>query len=156
MHGPIPEVLGSLTKLKCIYLSHTGVEGLLPRSLENLTQLQVFLMRNNNLAGPLIDFSKLPLLKNVWFDTQNLTGTLNTLGLLKNLTYLQASKNPGITGDVPAKLCAIECDAAGTAVTCGNGIPSGCCDLKCPTETTVSNAQNVLPVKPSMGECIPQ
>ena len=68
--------------------------------------------------GPLIDFSPLKSLRNVWFDSQNLTGTLDTLGTLKNLTYLQAAGNQ-LTGTIPARLCALgsECSAEGCAPT---------------------------------------
>jgi hypothetical protein len=100
LHGPIPPTFENLVKLKCLYLSHTGVEGNIPRGLEKLGQLQVFLMRGNQLTGPLIDFSRLPHLKNVWFDTnKNLTGSLAALGALRNLTFLQASNN-ALSGSV--------------------------------------------------------
>jgi len=105
LHGPIPDSMGNLTSLRCIYFSHTGVEGVIPRSLEKLVNLEVFLMRCNHLTGPLIDFSKLPRLKNVWFDTQNgskpLTGTLTALGGLKNLSFLQAHR---MLGDAAGRL----------------------------------------------------
>lgn len=126
--GQIPPVLGTLTHLKCLYLSHTGVSGAIPRELESLNNLEVFLMRANNLTGPLIDFGKLPHLKNVWFDSQPLSGNLSALGGLNNLTFLQAS-GTNISGPVPARLCNIDCNAAGTEVTCDKSLPSGCCDM---------------------------
>ena len=49
--GPIPATVGKLTRLKCMYFSHTGVSGTLPRELENLVNLEVFLVRANNLTG---------------------------------------------------------------------------------------------------------
>ena len=49
--GPIPATMGKLTRLKCMYFSHTGVSGNLPRELENLVNLEVFLVRANNLTG---------------------------------------------------------------------------------------------------------
>ena len=157
LHGPIPDSMGNLTSLRCIYFSHTGVEGVIPRSLEKLVNLEVFLMRCNHLTGPLIDFSKLPRLKNVWFDTQNgskpLTGTLTALGGLKNLTFLQASHNPGLTGEMPASLCKINCDAAGDAgIACSETLPEGCCQ-----RTQCGQAPKAKPpLPPSMGECFPQ
>ena len=46
------------------------------RRAEGLSELQVFLMRCNQLSGPLIDFTRLTKLRNVWFDTNQLTGSL--------------------------------------------------------------------------------
>lgn len=151
LNGPIPSTLGNMTKLKCIYFSHSGVEGNIPRELEKLTNLQVFLMRCNRLVGPLIDFTKLPNLLNVWFDTNALTGDLAALGSLKNLTFLQAS-NTNLTGAVPASLCDIKCEAEHTGVTCDATLPKGCCDVPhCGSGTPPP------PLPPtSMGECIPQ
>ena len=34
---------GNLARLRCMYFSHTGIEGELPRSLEKLVNLEVFL-----------------------------------------------------------------------------------------------------------------
>ena len=151
LNGPIPAALGSLRNLKCIYFSHTGVEGEIPVELENLVNLQVFLMRCNKLVGPLIDFTKLPKLLNVWFDTNNLTGTLSGLGGLTNLTFLQAS-NTALTGPVPASLCNIKCDAAGSDVTCDPSLPKGCCEVS----SCGSGKPAPPPPPPSMGECFPQ
>ena len=151
LQGSIPRSIGTLTRLKCLYFSHTGVSGEIPRELENLVNLQVFLMRCNNLTGPLVDFSKLPHLKNVWFDSQPLTGDLTALGALKNLTFLQASKT-NVSGAVPAHLCDIDCDAAGTAVSCDASLPQGCCSIP-----TCGHGPKAPPPPPSsMGECFPQ
>lgn len=151
LNGPIPSALGSLTKLKCIYFSHTGVEGEIPVELEKLVNLQVFLMRCNRLVGPLIDFTKLPSLLNVWFDTNTVSGTLAGLGSLKNLTFLQAS-NTNVTGAVPPSLCNIKCDAAHAAVTCDSSLPKGCCEVP----TCGSGKPAPTPPASSMGECFPQ
>ena len=108
-------------------------------------------MRSNNLTGPLIDFSKLPKLKNVWFDSQPLSGDLTALGALRNLTFLQASGTL-VSGPVPPHLCSIDCDAVGTAVTCDAALPQDCCKIpacgKAPKAPT--------PPLSSMGECFPQ
>ena len=140
-----------------MYFSHTGIGGQLPRSLENLVDLEVFLVRGNRLEGPLIDFSKLKRLKNVWFDTQaggKLTGTLAGLATLKNLTFLQASNNAGLSGDLPAELCKIECDAHGDpGITCQTDLPQGCCNRG----VFCGKAPKARKPNPSsMGECFPQ
>ena len=85
------------------------MNGSIPKELGGLTELQVFLMRCNQLSGELIDFSKLTKLRNVWFDTNaGLTGALGGLGQLQGLTFLQASHNPGIGGpqsEAPDRPC---------------------------------------------------
>lgn len=130
-----------------------GSSGTIPKTFEQLTNLQVFLMRCNKLSGPLIDFSPLKKLKNVWFDTQNLTGTLESLGTLQNLTFLQASNNE-LSGPVPPSLCRLggHCYGGGNPnFTCPLPKP-GCCMVdtcgKAPTPPDL--------VVSSMGECYPQ
>lgn len=151
--GAIPAALGSLKQLKCLYLSHNNFTGSVPRELEQLAELQVFLMRCNQLSGPLPDFSKLPKLRNVWFDTNaDLTGSLTALGGLQNLTFLQASSNPGIDGDLPASLCEIECHAGGTNVSCASDLPAGCCEIA----DCGAAAPAPTPPPSSMGDCHPQ
>ena len=152
LRGAIPTTLGKLSKLKCMYFSHNQLSGSIPTELEGLTQLQVFLMRCNKLSGPLIDFSRLTQLRNVWFDTNQLTGTLSSVGALPNLTFLQASNNAGIGGELPASLCDLECTASGTNVSCSPSLPSDCCRIKhCGTAPPAPP-----PPAASMGECFPQ
>ena len=77
---------------------------------------------------------------------------LSALGKLPKLTFLQASNNPGIVGDLPMHLCTVECRAGGTNVTCASDLPKGCCHMsKC-------GAAPAAPPPPpaSMGECFPQ
>ena len=151
----IPSEWGALTNLKCLYFSHNQLEGTIPAALERLTALQVFLMRCNKLEGTLPNFAKLPLLRNVWFDSQasaaKLSGSLASLGALRNLTFLQASNN-AFEGALPPNLCDINCDAAGNAnISCPLPKP-GCCKV-----TACGPAP--APVKPppsTMGECFPQ
>ena len=157
MHGRIPDSFGSLTRLQCMYFSHTGIEGELPRSLERLVNLEVFLVRSNRLTGPMVDFAKLPRLRNVWFDSQKgtsvLTGNLTSLGGLRNLTFLQASNNPGLTGEMPPTLCNIDCDAGGdVGIECPAALPAGCCKRAGCGEAPRAKP----PPTPSMGVCFPQ
>lgn len=151
LSGSFPPEFGNLKQLKCMYFSHNLISGTIPKSFEQLTNLQVFLMRCNRLSGPLIDFSPLKSLRNVWFDSQNLTGTLDTLGTLKNLTYLQAAGNQ-LTGTIPARLCALgsECSAEGNHLSCPLPTP-GCCKV-----ATCGKVPALPAPKPSMGECYPQ
>ncbi len=151
LSGTFPPEFGSLKSLKCMYFSHNVISGTIPKSFEQLTNLQVFLMRCNRLSGPLIDFSPLTQLKNVWFDTQNLTGTLESLGSLKNLTYLEAARNR-LTGTIPPSLCKLgsECSAGGNSISCPLPSP-GCCKV-----ATCGKTSTLPSGAPSMGECYPQ
>merc|ERR1711907_398358 len=42
LFGGIPESLGNLRQLKCMYFSHNNLSQPIPKSLEQLTELQVF------------------------------------------------------------------------------------------------------------------
>lgn len=151
--GGIPESIGTLKHLKCMYFSHNNLTKPFPKSLEKLSNLQVFLARMNQIPGPLPNFLKMPQLLNVWFDHNRLTGTLDTLGELEHLTFLQAGHNL-ITGAIPQKLCNIECDASGDTMnfTCPLA-KKGCCKY---TGCGDRAGNPVSPPKVSMGECFPQ
>ena len=153
LHGSIPSELGSLAHLKCLYLSHNQLSGEMPTQLQRLTNLQVFLMRKNQLSGGLIDFTPLTKLRNVWFDTNaNLTGNLSSLASLPMLTFLQASHNGGLAGDLPAPLCGIKCEAQATSVRCDEALPKRCCGIPaCGAAPTAPK-----PPPSTMGECNPQ
>ena len=153
LHGAIPTSLGRLSRLKCLYFSHNNLSGSIPTELQQLTSLEVFLMRCNRLSGPLIDFAPLTALRNVWFDTNDgLTGSLDALGALPHLTFLQASHNPLLRGALPPTLCAINCDAADTGVNCSASLPASCCGI-----ASCGSAPPPPPPPPvSMGECFPQ
>ncbi len=154
--GGIPNSLGTITALKCIYFSHNNLTKPFPASLRNLINLQVFLARHNKIPGPPPDFSKMTNLRNVWIDSNLLMGTLTSLSGLKKLTYLNAvgsSSTNTFTGDLPSNLCEITCLAYGNKFTCPLPTP-GCCLLKC-----CGDENPVPPSHPppySMGECIPQ
>ena len=151
--GGIPESIGTLKHLKCMYFSHNNLTKPFPKSLENLSNLQVFLARMNQIPGPLPNFLKMPQLLNVWFDHNRLTGTLDALGKLEHLTFLQAGHNL-IKGAIPQKLCNIKCDASGDTMnfTCPL-VVKGCCKY---TGCGDSAGKPLSPPKVSMGECFPQ
>ena len=93
----------------------------------------------------------MPHLRNVWFDGQQLSGSLAALGALENLTFLQASDTL-VSGDLPESLCEIECTATNTNVTCSSETPSGCCGISSCGGGTPAQPANTS----SMGECHPQ
>ena len=111
-------------------------------------------MRCNRLSGPLIDFAPLAKLRNVWFDTQDLTGTLAALGGLKNLTYLEAAGNK-LSGPVPPSLCRMTCHAGGNAnLTCPLPEPGCCMVSKCGKLPTPTPTPPI--VDATIGGCYPQ
>ena len=135
-----------------MYFSHNNLTEPFPASLSKLTHLQVFLARRNAIPGPLPDFTKMPALRNVWFDGNALEGTLEALGGLAHLTFLKADANR-LTGPVPEALCGLTCDASGNGgLSCP--LPTrGCCKITaCGDKAGVP----VHPPKTSMGECFPQ
>ena len=152
LSGTLPASFGTLRHLKCMYFSHNELTGTIPETFTQLTNLQAFLMRRNHLHGELIDFSPLRSLVNVWFDGQNLTGSLSSLGTLPNLTFLQASDNQ-LSGTVPSRLCGIQCEAEGNkGLTCPS-TAAACCEL---THCGGAKAPTPAPPTTTMGECYPQ
>ena len=86
-----------------------------------------------------------------WFDSQNLTGSLESFAPLKNLTYLEASNNR-LSGRIPPSLCGIECLAGGKSNNFSCPLPKpGCCAI-----ASCGNAPPPPFPKSSMGECYPQ
>lgn len=154
MVGTLPDTIGNLANLKCIYLSHNNFTGAIPASVSKLTQLQVFLARMNQLTGTVPDLSSMPGLRNVWFDGNKLTGTLGSLAGLKQLTHLQASNN-ALSGAMPPNLCNITCEASGALNKFECPLPrDGCCLVtECGDK---SPHQPPSPPPVSMGECFPQ
>ena len=149
--GGIPASIGKLVHLKCMYFSHNNLTQPFPKELVQLTQLQVFLARSNHITGSLPPFAAMPLLRNVWFDGNELEGSLEELGELKQLTFLKADNNR-LSGAVPESLCDLTCDASGNDVECPL-VVKGCCLI------TRCGDKPGVPVNPpvhSMGECIPQ
>lgn len=151
LQGSVPETLGNLQRLKCMYFSHNNLTQPFPRSLERLSNLQVFLSRANHIPGPLPDFGKFPKLRNVWFDGNQLEGDLTSLGRLTALTFLQATNNR-LKGTVPTALCGIKCSAWGNNLTCPPALPRGCCGMG----GCGAAAPAPAPPPASMGECFPQ
>ena len=134
-----------------LYFSHNNLTQPFPLALEKLNQLQVFLARSNSIPGPLLNFSKMPLLVNVWLDGNKLEGTLQDFGTLQHLTFLKVDSNR-LTGSIPLGLCHIKCDASGNDVECP--LPTkGCCQC---TLCGDKAGTPVNPPKTSMGDCFPQ
>ena len=115
--GEFPSNIGELTNLQHIHISDCGIHGLLPTSIENLTNLvsiQVYdndhdlpdsLGLDSQLSGSIpSEIANLDSLRYIRFDNNNLTGDIpSEIGELENLIYLILSGNQ-LMGDIPSSI----------------------------------------------------
>ena len=138
--GTLPDAVGSLTKLKCLYLSHAGkMTGTLPASMSNLEQLQGLFLRWTHFEGTLPNLSRARNLTKLIIDSSPLSnlcppicknkfvGTLDALASWKQpLAHLDVAGNK-FTGVFPSALCEIKsCTAWGNEFSAPTR-PKGCC-----------------------------
>ena len=109
--GEIPEELGSLGGLQVLILSNNGLTGEIPEELGLLVGLQRTLLQrlelsNNNLTGEIpAELGTLAKLQYLDLSGNKLTGGIPAeLGLLEVLREMNVSKNPGMSGELPALL----------------------------------------------------
>ncbi|KAE8664258.1 CYP711A1 protein [Hibiscus syriacus] len=102
--GWIPGSLSNLTRLTRLGLSRNAFSGEIPASIGSLFSLEELYLDNNNLQGPIpTSFNGLVSLKRLEIQSNNISGEFPELGLLKNLYFLDASKN-AISGYLPTTL----------------------------------------------------
>jgi hypothetical protein len=107
LHGEIPDSLQRLQELRCFYVSHGDLHGPMPAWLNSMPKLQGIMMRRNKLSGPFPDLSNLHDLRSLWFDEQNVSGTIfDSLRGLKRLHKVIGFNNK-LVGRVPPNLCAL-------------------------------------------------
>ncbi|CAN0919079.1 Probable inactive leucine-rich repeat receptor kinase XIAO [Linum grandiflorum] len=101
--GPVPGSLTNLTRLTRLGLSRNSFSGEIPSFLP--ISLQELYLDNNNLQGGIpASLNGLVGLKRLELQSNNLSGEFPELGSLKNLYFLDASDNVGISGNFPAVL----------------------------------------------------
>jgi len=137
--GTLPDAVGQLTQLKCLYLSHAGkLTGTLPASMSNLEQLQGLFLRWTHFEGALPDLSRARNLTKLVIDSSPLsnlcppicknkfTGSLDALASWKQpLAHLDVAGNE-FSGVFPPALCTIpKCTAWGNDFS--GERPKGCC-----------------------------
>ncbi|QIL78375.1 DUF6443 domain-containing protein [Hymenobacter sp. HDW8] len=105
LQGPLPASLGQLTQLRELYLINNQLTGSLPAAWASLTQLQQLGLSYNRLSGSLPAWiGQLSQLQNLSLEQNTLTGSLPAaLGQLSHLRGLNAAWNQ-LSGALPAAL----------------------------------------------------
>ncbi|KAL0321470.1 UNVERIFIED_CONTAM: Receptor-like protein EIX2 [Sesamum calycinum] len=106
-YAPIPEFIGSFTKLRYLRLSNSNFSGPIPRQIGNMISLEYLDLSKNGLEGGIPKhFGNLSSLVNLYMNENNLTGDLHELILSlsgpteKKLEKLDLSMNT-ISGFFP-------------------------------------------------------
>ncbi|KAL7232387.1 hypothetical protein ACSBR2_010414 [Camellia fascicularis] len=104
--GSIPEEIGSLSKLTHLDLSNNkNLEGLLPLTLGNLTQLVKLRIYYTNITGPIPScIGQLTNLTYLYLFSNRLDGSIpQEIGMLKNLIYMSIHDN-NLHGPIPSSI----------------------------------------------------
>lgn len=104
MSGSIPPELGNLPNLTDIGLDGLGLTGSIPPELGNLPNLTGELnLRENDLSGEIpAELGKLDRLKKLRLGHNNLSGSLDAVGRMLGLEWLDLSHNPQLAGPLPS------------------------------------------------------
>ncbi|GKV44524.1 hypothetical protein SLEP1_g51700 [Rubroshorea leprosula] len=105
LEGSIPASIGNLSQLTYLFLSYNNFNGQIPTSLANLTQLIYLYLSNNQFSGPILaSICNLRQLTTVYLDSNNFSGQIpSSLAILTQLTFLDLSKNK-FSGPIPASI----------------------------------------------------
>lgn len=105
VEGAIPSSLGNLTNLTSLYLSHNNLIGQIPVSLDQLLSLSVLDLSRNSLNGSIpLSFTSLGNLSILDMSSNNLSGSIPPgIGTLANLQHLNLSRN-SLSSPIPAQL----------------------------------------------------
>ena len=101
LNGTIPESFGNLTELRQLYLYDNDLKGPLPTSMGNLTELWIATLGGNEFTGPLPDgLGNLTNLERLELQNNQLTGPLPaSLGNLKKLEVLYLHRQVDADGN---------------------------------------------------------
>jgi hypothetical protein len=105
VEGALPSSLGNLTNLTSMYLSHNNLTGQIPVSLGQLLSLSVLDLSRNSLNGLIpLSFMSLGNLSILDMSSNNLSGSIPPgIGTLVKLQYLNLSSN-NLSSPIPAQL----------------------------------------------------
>lgn len=105
VNGAIPSSLGNLTNLTTLYLSHNNLTGQIPVSLGQLLGLSVLNLSRNSFTSSIpSSFASLRNLSVLDLSVNNLSGSIpSDIGALVKLQYLNLSSN-GLSSSIPRQL----------------------------------------------------
>ncbi len=105
IEGELPASIGNLTNLQVLELSFNKISGELPESLGNLTRLEVVAFNGNNLTGNIpASIGNLSNLKELHLSSNKLSGEIPaTVSQLKNIQVFNVFDNL-LTGTIPIQL----------------------------------------------------
>jgi len=104
--GTVPASLGSLPKLKYIFLSFNGLSGTVPDSLGALSNLEVLQLADNQLTGTVPDsFGNLTNLRQLRMDDNKITGFPNSICHLTSGYPDNGNLSDCMMGQNPLKYC---------------------------------------------------
>jgi len=106
LEGTVHASLGSLTKLKSIFLSFNGLSGTVPDSLGALSNLVVLQLADNKLTGTVPDsFGNLTNLQQLRMDDNKITGFPNSICHLTSGYPDNGNLSDCMMGQNPLKYC---------------------------------------------------
>ncbi|CAB9498131.1 LRR receptor-like serine threonine-protein kinase [Seminavis robusta] len=135
LSGSIATELGTATSLDGIWLDGNQLGSRLPSELGRLTKLGNFSAPGNNLSGAIpSELGLLTDLEKLHLQSNNLSGELpaqlDELVVYWNLSSLDVSDNPRLSGTVPSGLCALEMESQSLKFSCGIDL-CGCGSCGC-------------------------
>ncbi len=109
LDGTIPTTIGNLTNLRVLELSFNKLTGTLPESLGKLSQLEVLAFNGNFLTGSIpASIGSLTQLKELHLSSNKLSGSIPvTFTNLSNIVVFNVFDN-ALTGEIPLELASGE------------------------------------------------
>ena len=109
LKGIIPLEIGNLTNLTTLHLGSNQLTGSIPSEISNLINLKDLSLDNNQLTGLIpTRIGDLINLRRIFLENNQLTGPIPPgIGNLTNLYYFNLTNNQ-LTGDVPDSICNLD------------------------------------------------
>ena len=105
LEGVLPKEIGKLTNLQWFYLNHNKLEGKIPKEIGKLTNLQWLYLNHNKLEGEIPkEIGKLTNLQKLFLSNNKLEGEIPKE--IEKLTYLQSLSlyNNKLEGEIPKEI----------------------------------------------------
>ena len=121
--GPIPAELGN-TSLQVVTLSRNDLAGPIPRELGRLAHLRWLILQDNALTGPIPPELGNTSLTALWLSHNKLTGPIPPeLGKLSDLETFSVYVNPGLRGEIPPEVLALNMEQGFKSYATGLCVP---------------------------------